>query len=55
MAIAIGHVDNIPTMQFLTTIPRNTRKVFVMLSLTEFAQKFQKVHSGILFNTPCYR
>ena len=33
----IGHVNNIPTMQFLTGIPQNTQSKSYMQSLTESA------------------
>ena len=35
VAIAKGHVNNIPTMQFLTGISRNIQSKLYMLSLTE--------------------
>ena len=31
----LGHVNNIPTMQFFTAISRNTSSKSLMLSLTE--------------------
>ena len=38
---AIGHVNNIPTMQFLSGISRNTQSKSYMLSLTECVWNFQ--------------
>ena len=37
----IGHVNNIPTMQFFTGIPRITQSNSYMLSLTECCWEFQ--------------
>ena len=36
----IGHVNNIPTMQLFTGIPRNTQSKSYMLSLTECVWEF---------------
>ena len=38
---AIGHVNNIPTMQFFTQISRNTKSKAYMLSLSECVWDFQ--------------
>ena len=37
----IGHVNNIPTMQLFTGIPKNTQSKSYMLSLTECVWDFQ--------------
>ena len=37
----IGHVNNIPTMQLFTGIPRNTQSKCYMLSLTECVWEFR--------------
>ena len=44
----IGHVYNIPTMQFFTGITRNTQWKSYMLSLTEFVLEF---HINALWDT----
>ena len=38
---AIGHVNNIPTMQLTTEIARNTHSESYMLSLTECVLEFR--------------
>ena len=38
---AIGHVNNIPTMQCFTEISRNTQSNCFMLSLTKWVSEFQ--------------
>ena len=50
-AVAIGHVNNIPTMQFYNGISRNTRSKSYMLSLTESGNS-KIMHCGILINMP---
>ena len=55
----IGHVNNIPTMQFFTEISRNTQsKSYNMLSFTECVWDFQnnalwdtKKHALLLWQT----
>ena len=37
----IGHVNNIPTMQFFTGISRNTQSKSYMLALTERVWEFK--------------
>ena len=39
--LLIGHVNNIPTMQFFTRISSNTMSKSYMLSLTESVWDFQ--------------
>ena len=39
--LQIGHVNNIPTMQFFTGISRNTQSKSYRLSLTECVWEFQ--------------
>ena len=41
MALQIGQVNNIPAMQFLSRISRNTQSKSYMLSLTECVWDFQ--------------
>ena len=49
----IGHVKNIPTMQFFIGILRNTQSKSYMLSLmTECVWEFEILHCGILINIP---
>ena len=38
---SIGHVNNIPTMQFFDGISRNTQSKSYMLSLTECVREFR--------------
>ena len=45
---AIGHVNNIPTMQFFTGISQNTQSKSYMLSLTGCAWDFQ---NNVLWDT----
>ena len=39
--LSIGHVNNIPTMQLITGISRNTQSKSYMLSLTECDWEFR--------------
>ena len=41
LRLPIGHVSNIPTMQFFTGISRNTQSKSSMLSVTECVWDFQ--------------
>ena len=51
--IWIGHVTNIPTMQFFTRISRNTQsKLKYMLSLTDCVWDFQNNALWLLINMP---
>ena len=52
----IGHVNNIPTMQFFTGISRNTKSKLYMLSLTECVGDSQNnalwdIHEHVLFRS----
>ena len=47
----IGHVNNIPTMQFLTGISGNPQSKLYMLSLTVY----KIMHCGLRTNMPYYR
>ena len=51
----IGHVNNIPTMQFFSGISRNTQSKTYMLRLTECVWEFRKMHCGILINIPYWK
>lgn len=39
--LSIGHVNNVPTMQFFTGISRNTQSKPYMLSMTEWVWEFR--------------
>ena len=46
--LIVGHVSNLPTMQFMTGIPRITQSNSYMLSLTECSMEF---HNDVLWDT----
>ena len=51
MAHPIGHVNNIPTIQFFTGISRNTKSKLYMLSLNGISKI---MYCRILINIPFY-
>ena len=53
-AWAIGHVKNIPTMQFFIGISRITQSKSYMLSLTVCVWNFKIMLCGLVINTPYY-
>ena len=56
MIIIIGHVNNIPSMQLITGISRNTQSKSHMILLTECVSGNPEImHCGILINMPYWK